>query len=331
MTATRLRTAAHVTDVNQLKDELVDAHAWGEVARARDLLARLGEQSGDARSLLVAMLEDPDAQVRQAAAFGLGELGGPASTRCLEQQLAVEEARADYDAAAVVEDIVAALGNIDDAGARIALAARLERMAAGTPEPGEASALARALWRRRHPDLLPVVRRSLARLPPSATDSLHGLRVLLEKTPAELPAWVHDATVCLAHKAGVLTVLDADVPDALLSTVPAFIALAQALAETAVAEQGEASYYCERLFSFLVLHREQILAVLPDTARAELRTLSQRLLASVAPNCSLRAASLLEFVGQPEDAALVETHRPQDFIGAKAFDDIAQALRRRPK
>ena len=63
------------TDLQQLRDELVDACAWGEEARARVLVSKLGTQPRKAKTLLEAMLKDPAAQVRQAAVFCLGELG----------------------------------------------------------------------------------------------------------------------------------------------------------------------------------------------------------------------------------------------------------------
>jgi HEAT repeat protein len=58
----------------QWRDELVAAFKEGDEFRARAQVSRLGARK--ARPLLEAMLEDPDAVVRQAAAFGLGELGG---------------------------------------------------------------------------------------------------------------------------------------------------------------------------------------------------------------------------------------------------------------
>jgi HEAT repeat protein len=79
--------------------------------------------------LLETMLEDPSALVRQAAAFGLGELGGASSVRCLEQQLTREEARAGHDGAAVMVAITQALGRIEEAGARAGLVRRLKRLA----------------------------------------------------------------------------------------------------------------------------------------------------------------------------------------------------------
>ncbi len=83
------------------------------------------------------MLAHPDALVRQAAAFGLGELGGTASTRSLEQQLSLEEARKDHDGSAVADAITAALGRLEEAGARAPLVRRLQRLAAGKSDPGD--------------------------------------------------------------------------------------------------------------------------------------------------------------------------------------------------
>lgn len=316
-------------DMEQLIDELVEAVSWAEEARARTVVSRLATQPQQARVLLEAMLEDPDAQVRQAAVFGLGEMGGAASAQRLEQQLALEEARDDYDGETVVEDIVAALGRIEEVSAREVLVRRLERLAAGTPNPGDVLSVAYALWRRRHPDLLPVVQRNLERLAPPASKALRALLVLLEKTPEELRSWARDPLVPLEHKTDVVTVLEVDPPEMLLATVPAFISEAQALVETAVRQQGDASYYCERLLSFLLSHGEQFLPTLPEESRSELHVVARKLLASVSPNCSGRAAYLLQRIGQPEDAALLEAHRPAEPMLAKAFDEAAQVLRNR--
>lgn len=56
--------------------------------------------------------------------------------------------------------------------------------------------------------------------------------------------------------------------------------------------------------------------------------MARRLVASVAPNCSSRATILLQLIGQPEDAILIEAHRPAEPVLAKVFDEAAQALRR---
>jgi hypothetical protein len=105
-------------DVALVQEELVSAVKQGDEALARKRVFQLGTGPRQVRALLEAMLEEPAALMRQAAVFGLGELGGTASVRRLEQQLALEEARRDYDGAAVVEDITRALGRIEETGAR---------------------------------------------------------------------------------------------------------------------------------------------------------------------------------------------------------------------
>lgn len=314
-------------DVMQWQQELVDACKYGEEARAGVLVTQLGARK--ARPLLEDMLTNPDALVRQAAAFGLGALGGATSARRLEQQLAIEEAREDADGESVVEAITQALGRITESGARASLVRRLERLVAGTPDPGDVSALAHALWRRRHPELLPSVRRSLEQMGPPASRPLHGLLMLLEKSPEELRQWACEPSVPLEHKTGVLTVLEEELPDTLVSALPSFISVAQALSGAAARQQGEASYYCDRLLILLLLQEERVLPTLPPESRSELRELARTLVAATALNCSLRAASLLKFVGQPEDASLIEAHRPAEPVLAKVFDDAARALRNR--
>jgi hypothetical protein len=77
----------------------------------------------------------------------------------------------------------------------------------------------------------------------------------------------------------------------------------------------------------LLRYKERLLPALPAEARSELRELARKLLAATAPNSSLRAAVLLQFIGQPEDATLIEAHRPAEPILAEAFDQSARALR----
>jgi hypothetical protein len=314
------------TDLEHLQDELVEAFVWGGEDRARELVSVFGPEPR-VRPLLEAMLHEADPRARQAAAFGLGVLGGPASIKCLEQQLALEEAREDYDGDSVVEEIIRALGRIEDPGARAALVRVLKRRVAAGPESGEVHALALALWKRRHPELLSVVRQSLGQLDPKEWNSLQGLLVLLEKTPDELRAWARDPLVPVKHKTRVVTVLDAELPEALATTLPSFISAASALSEEAVSQQDEARYYCDRLFTLLLLHKERVLPTFSEEARAELRTLARRLITSADSNCSLGAAVVLKLVGHPEDAALLDAHRPAEPTLAKVFDDSARALR----
>jgi hypothetical protein len=70
-----------------------------------------------------------------------------------------------------------------------------------------------------------------------------------------------------------------------------------------------------------------VLPALPQETRAELRELTRRLIVTTAPNSSLRAAVLLQFVGRSEDAALLEAHRPTEPILATVFDEAARVLR----
>lgn len=125
---------AHRVDVAKIQEALIDAFKFGEENRARVLVSQLGEGPEQIRTVLEAMLEDSHGLARQAAVFGLGELGGATSAKRLEQQLATEEARGDYDGEAVVEDIVRALGRIDDPSARASLLRTLEQLG-GAQEP----------------------------------------------------------------------------------------------------------------------------------------------------------------------------------------------------
>ncbi|WP_147332904.1 HEAT repeat domain-containing protein [Archangium gephyra] len=316
--------------MEQLRDELVDACSWGEEDRAREVVSRFGVEPR-ARAMLEAMLEEPDGLVRQAAVFGLGVLGGSASARRLEQQLALEEARGDYDGDSVVEEIIRALGRIEGADARAALVRKLERLAAAGSEPRDVNPVATALWKRRHPDLLPILRRTLEQMDPKDWGALEGLLVLLEKTPDELHAWACEPLVPVERKTRVLTVLEADLPDTLAATLPSFISAASFLVEEAVSQEGEASRYCDRLFSLLLRYREQVLSALMEEARTGLRTLARRLVASVDPGCALGAAVVLKHVGRPEDSALLDAHRPAEPALAKVFDEASRVLRGIPR
>jgi len=321
---------AREPDMNPWKEELVAAFHKGDEARARALVAQQGAQPRKLRALLEAMLEEPDAIVRQTAAFALGELGGATSARRLEQQLALEEARGDYDGESVATVITQALGRLEDEGSRVSLVRRLHRLVANpAPEFSDVSTMARALWRRRHPELIPIVRQSLERLDPAVSRSLHGLLVLLEKSPEELRAWARAPSVSVEHKTGALTILEEDLPDELLTVLPAFISAAHALVETAVGQKGTDSYYCDRLFTLVLLHRERLVPALLGEAHAELRAVARRLVAALSLNCSLGAAVVLQHVGHREDAPLLEAHRPTEPILAKVFDEAAQALRQR--
>jgi hypothetical protein len=314
-------------DTERIRDGLIAAVKQGDEAQARSLVFQLGDGPRQVRAALEAMLEDPRGLVRQAAAFGLGELGGAASIRRLEQQLAVEEARGDYDGQAVVEDIVRALGCIKEAGARASLVRRLERLMAGKPERSAINELAEALWRKRHPELLPIVQRTLEHAEAPRPNALHGLRVLLEKSPQDLGAWARDPAVPAEHKTEVLALLQEELPDDLRSVIPAFISTAQALLREAVSQDGEAAYYCECLLSVVLLHRERLLPSFAEETRSLLHGAARELVGAVSPNCSIRATHLLKFVGSPEDAELITAHRPSDAVGAKVFDEAAHALR----
>jgi hypothetical protein len=274
------------------------------------------------------MLEDPDALVRQAAAFGLGELGGTPSTRRLELQLTIENARGDYDGEYVVETITQALGRIEEASARAPLVRRLERLAMDKPTLGDLSTIARALWRKRHPDILPAVRRSLERIAPVKSKSLLGLQLLLENPPEELRTWAVDPSVPVDHKTGVILLLEEELPEELRPTLPAFISAAHSVAAEAAANRrgGEADF-CDRLIGLLLQHREQLLPSFSPETRSELYDLTRTLVTTTAPICFLGAAILLQFIGHPEDAELLETHRPAEPALAKVFDDAARALR----
>jgi hypothetical protein len=128
-------------------------------------------------------------------------------------------------------------------------------------------------------------------------------------------------------KTEVLTVLEEEVPDAWMPTLSAFISTAEAIVDSAVSQDGEASYFCERLL-LLLLGQERLLPRVAPEVRSDLRILARTLLAATSLDCATRAASLLALIGQPEDAAILERHRPAEPILARLFDEVAQALRR---
>jgi hypothetical protein len=295
------------------------------------LIPQLGTGPRQRRAVLEAMLESSEGLVRQAAVFGLGELGGAASVKRLAEQLAIEEARGDYDGEAVVEDITRALGRIKGASARAPLVRRLERLVAGKPKRSDVNELAYALWSKRHPDLIPVVRASLEKLTLPAPHGLHGLLTLLEKSPEELDTWARDPSVSLDHKRTVLAVAEEDVPDTLLPVLPAFIATAQSVSEETKVPRSDAWYYCERLFSVLLQDRKRFVGAAPEEMRSELRALALKVISATHPHSSLSAAVILGLVGHPEDAASLDGYYPDDPTFAKVFRDAAQALRERQK
>ncbi|MFE8600137.1 HEAT repeat domain-containing protein [Archangium violaceum] len=316
-------------DLDQWKDDLVTACRFGEEERARALVQEPGPRK--ARVLLEAMMEDEEGLVRQAAAFGLGELGGAASARRLEQQLVREEARGDYDGESVAEAITQALGRLKGTGARSSLIRKLQRSSVGTMDPADLCTLARSLWRRRHPELLPPIRKALEQLPPAPPTALHGLLVLLEMPPEQLRTWAQDTSIPIELKEEVLSVLTEDITEALVSTLPSFISTAHAFPETTMREEGAVSSYYLALLSLLLRHREYLRPLLSPETQSELRALARKLVAATAlSNCAIRAAVLLQYVGSPEDADLLLAHRPAEPILAKVFDDAAQALRLRP-
>jgi hypothetical protein len=316
-------------DTKRVQAELVEALTEGDETQARALVRELNARPRSARALMEAMLDHEDARVRQAGAFGLGELGGAASARLLEKQLAVEEARGDYDAASVIEVVTDALGRIADTTARGGLIRRLERLTGPRVSPSDVNTLARALWRRRHPELIPAVQRALERLPPAATASLRGLLALLKKSPGQLLAWAEDTQVPVAWKAEVLPVLEEEIPDGLVGVLPAFISTAHAQAPSAVSQvRGDALSFCERLFILLMLDDKRLLAALSGEAREQLREAARTLVAAKSLRCALWAATALQYVGQPEDVPLLKVHRPEDATFAEVFDTTIQVLSR---
>lgn len=119
------------------------------------------------------------------------------------------------------------------------------------------------------------------------------------------------------------------VVDAWMATLPAFISTARALPDTALRHGGDASAYCDHLFTLFLLQEKRVLPRLPEESRAALREVARKWVGASSLSCAIRAASLLEFIGRPEDIPLLESHRPTDATLAAVFDEVAQALRDR--
>jgi len=314
----------------QWRSELIDAFRLGEEERARGLVATLRQaRPRQVRAVLEELLESPDGKARQAAAFALGELGGPASTRRLEQQLVLEEARGDHDSSSVVQVITQVLGQLKSAGTRAALVRQLNRLASGMPDQSDVNDVTYALWRKRHPELIPAVREVLQRIALPTSRALHALLRLMESSPEQLIAWLNDGAVPLSDKTEVLTVLDEEVPTELECLLPAFICLAWSVIDVAATRNGAENEFCERLLTLLLLHRERLFRSLPPDARSTLRNVARRLVGAPEAIRSIGAAVTLEHIGQREDAELLETYRPQDDVLGKVFDDTAHVLRKR--
>lgn len=320
---------AREINLEQWRSELVDAFHWGEQERARALVATLREaQPRSVQGVLEQMLQSPDGKVRQAAAFGLGELGRPSSTRLLERQLLLEESRGDPDASSVVQVITQTLSQLESASSRATLVRRLNRLAAGTPEASDVDDLAYALWRKRHPELIPAVRGALERIAPSASEGLHALLRLLESSPEELWRWIEDQSVPVEQKTKVVTVLDEEVPGELVPLLSSFIFLARSIQDAASTRKGQERRFCDRLFTLLLLHRERLLPGLPLEARAVLREVARRMVAAPETVRIIKAATVLEYVGHREDAELLVQYKPQDEVLGRVYEEAAEVLRK---
>ncbi|OJT19995.1 hypothetical protein BO221_32885 [Archangium sp. Cb G35] len=287
-------------------------------------------QPGRVHGVLEQMLQSPDGKVRQAAVFALEELGGPTSARRLEQQLLLEESRGDSDASSVVQVITQALSQLEIASLRATLVRRLNRLAAGAPEGSDVDDVVYALWRKRHPELIPAVRGALERISPPASEGLRALLRLLESSLQELWVWIEDGSVPVEQKTKVLTVLDEAVPEELEPVIPSFIFLAGSMIETASTKKGQERRFCDRLFTLLLLHRERLLPALPSNARTILREVARRMIAAPETVRIIKAATLLVYVGRREDADLLEQHKPQDEVLARMYEEAAEVLRKFP-
>ncbi|HYO65147.1 MAG TPA: hypothetical protein VEU33_03610 [Archangium sp.] len=322
---------AREIDLEQWRSELVDAFHWGDQERARSLVVTLREaQPRRVHGVVEQMLQSPDGKVRQAAAFALGELGGPASARRLEQQLLAEESRGDFDASSVVQVITQALSQIESASSRATLVRRLNRLAAGSPEGSDVDDVVYALWRKRHPELIPAVGGALDRIVPPASEGLQALLRLLENSPEELRVWIEDGSVPVEQKTKVLTVLDEEMPEELVPVLPSLIFLAGSMIEVASTNKGQERRFCDRLFNLLLLHREHLLSPLSAKARAVLREVARRMVAAPETVRIIKAATLLEYVGQRVDADLLAEHKPQDEVPGRVYEEAIGVLRKLP-
>ena len=316
-------------DVAEFQQALVEAFDWDDEERARGVVARFGEQPRRARAALEEMLESPDASVRRAGAFGLGELGGTASVKRLEEQMSLEEAREDYDGSSVLEVITEALGRIKGSGARSTLLRRFKRVVARKPSGYDLDEVTYALWQKRHPDLIPEVRAALAQIEPKLGHRLRMLLHLLETSPDKLAAWLQDRAVPASEKTDVLTLLDFSLPDDFLPILPAFIAAGRAVQDAASVKDSAEAEYCERLFVTLMIHWKRVEPALSAEERGHLQELARLCITSADSSCNIRAAGTLGRVGTPEDIPLLDAHRPEHPVLNELFDKAIRAIRNR--
>jgi len=317
-------------DPTLVRDGLVDAFEWGDDERLEELISQLAGQPRRASKVLDEMLSSPDARERSPAVFALGRLGGTRSLRRIEEQLAVEEAREDYDGSAVIEVITEALGHIKEAASRATLVRRFRRLLSGRPGETDVNDLCYALWRKRHPELISVVKSGLERFPAGSFPALDALLRLLETPIEALVAWSLDASVPLTPKRKVLTLLDEEFPRDFVPVLAALISAAEALKDAPVTQRrGEAASFCDRLFITTMLHRQWLLSALPVAAHQALRAVARRCVASLDPSCALQAALMLAYIGELKDMSLIEAHFPEDTSLVTTYQEAVQLLRSR--
>jgi len=313
-----------------VRDGLRDAFRFGEDKRLDEFVSQLSASPRLANKLLDEMLSSPDASERSPAAFVLGKLGGARSLRRLKEQLAIEEAREDYDGSSVIEVITAALGHLKEAGSRSVLVRRFQRLLSGTPQEIDVNDLCYALWRKRHPELIPILRSAMEHFPAGRFPALDALLRLIETPPEKLVPWVMDPSVPLLPKRKLLTILDEELPRDFVPVMVALISVADSLGDAPVTQRrGDAPDYCERLFITLMLHSDWVLSALPEATRATLLAVSRRCVASINPSCALRAVWTLAYVGGLEDIPLIQAHFPESPIISEAYEEALQLLRSR--